>query len=407
MPDPMVMNDGRRVKTVKQWRARREEIRRVLEYYATGLMPPAPGNVVGREIKSASVLGGKVDYRLVHLSFGPRGKLGFDVAIFTPADQKGPFATIVNPAFDATPGAEPLPLLPRLRVQGRGRDALTLPLGIPARTAKDKPAPPVEPEAAAEKYSELFRRGYALVTWHYEDCGEDAIARNSDGSWAFRDTRFFPAYPGRDWGLLAAWAWGMSRCVDWLETQPFVDKDKLIVVGHSRIGKAVLVAGAFDERIALTAPAGSAGGGVGAYRFSGAGRGGQEGLDDMAHKFPNWFAPHYRQFLGQTDKLPYDQHWLVALVAPRAFVVLDGTQDICLPNAVRQTLRGARPVYALYGATDRLGVNYENHKHGLMPEDWRGLMDFADWQLRGMKPARRFDRYPPEPAAGTNATAKP
>jgi len=99
-------------------------------------------------------------------------------------------------------------------------------------------------------------------------------------------------------------------------------------------------------------------------------------------------APGVAQFLGQTDKLPYDQHWLVALVAPRAFVVLDGTQDICLPSAVRQSLRGARPVYDLYGAADRLGVNYEDHKHGLTPEDWRGLMDFADWQLRGMKPAR-------------------
>jgi len=228
------------------------------------------------------------------------------------------------------------------------------------------------------------------VTYHYQDCGEDTIARNADGSWAFRNTRFFPAYPRCDWGLLGAWAWGMSRCVDWLEGQAFADKARLIAVGHSRIGKAVLVAGAFDERIAVSAPAGSAGGGVGAYRFAGRQRTGGEGLDDMMRKYPNWFSPHLHPFAAIPDKLPFDQHWFIALTAPRCFIALEGTADnkICSPAAVKASLAGAAPVYDLLGTPDRLMSNYCDHGHALNECDWAALLDFAD---RRFLSTRTFD----------------
>src|SRR5689334_14931546 len=94
MPDPMIMNDGARVTTVRQWQKRRSEMRRILEYYAVGQMPPPPGNVKGREITSETVLDGSVKYRLIHLSFGPGEKLGLDIGIFTPA-KGGPFPAII------------------------------------------------------------------------------------------------------------------------------------------------------------------------------------------------------------------------------------------------------------------------------------------------------------------------
>jgi len=97
MPDVMTMNNGQKVTTVKQWKTRREEIKRTLEYYAIGQMPPPPGNVKGREIKSQLVLDGKVKYRLMHLTFGPNGKLGLDIGIFTPADSQGRFPTVIMP----------------------------------------------------------------------------------------------------------------------------------------------------------------------------------------------------------------------------------------------------------------------------------------------------------------------
>ena len=103
MPDVMTMNDGTKVTTVAQWRARREEMKAILEHYELGHAPPPPGNVSGEDIQSRILPDGTVKYRLVHLKFGPEEKLGFDIAIFTPA-KGGPFPTIINPSFFNTPG---------------------------------------------------------------------------------------------------------------------------------------------------------------------------------------------------------------------------------------------------------------------------------------------------------------
>jgi hypothetical protein len=407
LPDVLTFENGGKVTSAAQWRKRREEMKRLLAYYATGLMPPAPGHVRGREVKSALVLGGSVRYQLVHLSFGPGSGLGFDIAVFTPARAKGRVPVVIFPTFGPTPGGTPLPTMARPPEQGKGIDALSVPLGdqtaraaAAAATAGPAAAPAAiaagqDLQSVAAAHAELLGRGYALVTYHYEDTGEDTIGRNTDGSWAFRTTRYYPAYPGYDWGLAAGWAWGISRCIDYLEEQPFADRARFIAVGHSRIGKAVLVAGAFDDRIALVAPAGSGAGGTGAYRFNGERGGGREGLADMMRKYPNWFSPNLYQFAAQVDRLPFDQHWLIALAAPRAFISLEGIEDQnCVPNALKQAVAGAMPAYELLGVPHRLGVHYAPHRHALAGEDWVALLDFADQQFSGRTVARRFDQFP-------------
>jgi hypothetical protein len=408
LPDVLTFENGDPVATAAQWTKRREEMKRILAYYATGLMPPAPGNVRGRILKSSAVLSGAVIYRLVHLSFGPGSKYGFDVALFVPTSAKGRIPVVVFPTFGPTPGGTPLATMVRPPEQGKGLDALVIPLGdqtaraaeAAAATPQTSPvAPPAasasDPESAAAAHAELFRRGYALAIYHYQDTGEDTIGRMKDGNWAFRTTRYYPAHPDYDWGLAAGWAWGLSRCIDYLETQPFADREKFLAIGHSRIGKAVLIAGAFDDRIAVVAPAGSGAGGTGAYRFNGARGGGREGLADMMRKYPNWFSPNLYQFAADIDKLPFDQHWLVALAAPRAFISLEGTDDQnCVPNALKQAIAGAMPAYELLGVPRRLGVHYAPHRHALADEDWAALLDFADQQLFGKDVARRFDEFP-------------
>jgi (4-O-methyl)-D-glucuronate---lignin esterase len=409
LPDALMMNNGQKVTTVKQWEKRRKEIKRTLEYYAIGQMPPPPGNVTGREIKSQLVLDGTVKYRLVHLTFGPKEKLGLDIAIFTPTDGKGPFPAVIMPS-GTPPGAIPLPTLAHPPGQGHGVDAL-LPV-VPATESTNEVTSSsnstnqptgrrgprldnTDPEAVAGRNRELFHRGYAYVVFNNNDCAEDTTLRNAYGSWAFRTTRFYPAYPGYDWGVLAGWAWGVSRIVDYLETDPTMDKTKLIISGVSRTGKSAMIAAAFDDRLAMAAPCVTGGGGIGAYRFSGAGRGGKEGLADMMKKYPNWFSPHLHQFWGHVDQLPFDEHWFLALVAPRPFIALEGlTDQVSLENAVKQSWLGAQPVYALFGATNNLAVNYANHAHAFTPEDMKALLDFADGHLRGMKVERRFDQFP-------------
>jgi (4-O-methyl)-D-glucuronate---lignin esterase len=390
MPDVLTMNDGTKVTNLEQWKQRRQEIRRVLEYYAVGAMPPSPGNVKGREIKSQTVLDGTVKYRLVHLTFGPKEKLSLDIGIFTPAEG-GPFPAVIMPA-GTPPGATPLPRQAQGPGQGRGTNAL---LSVGGGTPSTNAPPRADAETVAARLREVFRRGYAHVMFNNNDCGEDTTLRNADGSWAYRNARFYPAYPNFDWGLLGGWAWGVSRIVDYLETDPAIDKSKLIVSGVSRTGKSAMITGAFDERIAMAAPIVTGGGGIGAYRFSGAWRGGKEGLGDMMRKYPNWFSPHLRQFWGQVDRLPFDQHWFLALMAPRPFIALEGIDDqVSLANAVKQSWLGALPAYALFGATDKLGVNYAKHGHAFTQEDWNAMLDFADKNLRGMKVQRRFDQFP-------------
>jgi hypothetical protein len=390
LPDVFTMLDGSRVTNVAQWPARREEMKSILEFYELGHAPPPPGNVGGKILQSKTLADGTVNFQLVHLSFGPEKKLGFDIAIFTPM-KAGPFPTIVNPSFFMTPGVNFTNHAPT-------------PTNEIAATTTNANRPrfnftaPVDPERAARNFSNQLSRGYAIVTYRYTQCGED----NPN----FRTNSFYPAYPDYDWGVLLGWAWGLSRVVDYLETQSFVDKSKIIVLGHSRLGKLTMVATAFDERISLGAPAGSSGAGTGAYRFCGPGRGGKEGIEDMTRKFGYYFVPRLKDFTGQMEKLPFDAHWFVALTAPRPWISIEGTDDQnCVPNAVKQTVLAAKPVYEFLGVSaDRVGVNYENHRHALTADDWNAALDFSDRQLRGIDHHRTFDNFPAE-GISTNSVA--
>ena len=374
MPDPLVGDDGKKITTPEQWKKRREQMKQILEYYALGRRPPPPGNVVGRELQTKQLMDGKVTFRLVHLAFGPEEKLGFDVAMFIPADTekfKAPFPTIVQPSFFPTPGT-----------------TLARPQGGTAPRAGGRAPFNFTLDDVAKQYAEPLRRGYAIATFYYQQAGADKPD--------YRQSGFFSAYPDYDWGDLAAWSWAMSRCVDYLETQSFADKTKFIALGHSRLGKTTLVAGAFDERFALTAPAGSGCGGTGAYRFNGKGRGGKEGLEDATKNFPQWFGPHLREFAGQVEKLPFDQHWLIALIAPRLFIAADGLDDQAANGkALAHCYLAARPVYEFLGVPDHIGINFRPGRHMLAPDDWKAVLVFSDKYLRKMDLKRRFDQLPP------------
>jgi hypothetical protein len=273
MPDVMVMNDGTKVTNREQWQKRREEMRRILSYYAVGQMPPAPRNVKGREIHSEPVLDGTVKYRLIRLTFGPKEQLALDIGVFAPVTG-GTFPAVILQG-GTPPGGTVLPRLPQGPNQGRGENVLLLvgpvPSTAPTSDAGRGGRGPVTPPTAASiatQRADILRLGYALVLFNPNDCAEDTTLRNLDGSWAFRNTRFFPAYPGYDWGILAGWAWGASRVADYLEQDASIDSGKLIITGASRNGKSSMIAAAFDDRL-MGAPVVTGGGGMGAYRFAG------------------------------------------------------------------------------------------------------------------------------------------
>jgi hypothetical protein len=376
MPNPLLTADGNTMTAPEQWLQHRVAVKEVIEHYALGHMPPPPGNVKGHEVVSRMLADGKTSYRLVHLTFGPEEKLSLDISIFLPAETNGikaPFPVIVQPSFSAI---SPNPPSPVTNAIASGTNA------APVKKS------PNTPETASLQYARALERGYAVVTFYYQDCGQDG------GD--YRKTGFFTAYPDYDWADLAAWAWGMSRCVDYLETQSFADKSKFIALGHSRLGKATLVAGAFDERFALCAPAGSGCAGTGAYRFNGKAKTGREGLNEIVKNFPQWTIPSLVEFSNRVERLPFDQHWLIDLVAPRSFIAADGLDDTAASvNALVQSYLAAQPVYALLGVPDHLGIHFRPGHHTLAPEDWTAILDFADQQFRGINVKRRFDRLPP------------
>jgi hypothetical protein len=390
LPDPLRFSDGSRVGDAASWARRRAELREILAWYAVGQMPPAPDKVTITELQTQEQA--DTVYRRYELRFGPGLRL--EMGLLCPKGP-GPFPVVLFPA-GTPPGATPLPLLPKGPGQGKGQNAL-LPAPSSTEAATPQPVRALTLEKALADYAEPLSRGYAVALFNHNDFAEDTTLRLPDGSWAFRSTRFPAAYPGYDWGILGAWAWGASRIADGLVQLPCVDAGKLIISGVSRTGKAALIAAAFDERL-HGAPVVTGGGGMGAYRFSGIGRGGREGLPEMMNKYPNWFSPQLRQFWGHTDQLPFDAHWFLALCAPRPFIALEGDTDtVSLPNAVKQSILGARPVYKLLGAEDRLGVNYGHHGHALTGEDWKAMLEFFDDKLRGLKSGRHFDQFLPEP----------
>ena len=380
MPNALITTDGQTITTPEQWQQHRAAVKAIIEHYALGHAPPPPGNVRGHELVSRLLADGQTTYRRVHLTFGPGESLGFDISIFLPAETNGihaPFPVIVQPSFSAIADNPPT-----------GTNAPTGSTNI-LQVRKAPGSHTINtPEVAARQYAQALNRGYAVVTFYYQDCGQDG------GD--YRQTGFFPAYPDYDWADLSAWAWGMSRCVDYLETQSFADQSKFIAVGHSRLGKATLVAGAFDERFALCAPAGSGCAGTGAYRFNGKARTGREGLNEIVKNFPQWTISSLVEFSNRVDQLPFDQHWLIDLVAPRFFIAADGLDDTaaCV-NALVQSYLAARPVYELLGVPDHLGIHYRPGPHRLAPEDWTAILDFSDQQLRGLPVNRRFDQLPP------------
>ncbi len=438
LPDVMTMNNGTKVKTVKQWDERRKEMMKTLEWYAVGQAPPPPGNVKGKEISSQLVLDGKYKYRLVHLTFGPQESLSLDIGIYTPTGPGGnKVPTLISPS-GTPPGAAPLLRLAQGANQGRNEDVLLVtgpaapgagsPRGpaappngagnapvagmggapgatvaAPARRGGGAFGAPRTPEQTAQT-NQAIQHGYAFITFNNGDCGEDTTLRNADGSWAYRTTRFFPAYPNYDWGLLRAWAWGVSRIVDYVQTDPSIDKTKLIVTGVSRTGKSALVAGAFDDRIAMVAPVASSGGGTPSYRYSGSvpDRGGKEGLTEMVRKYPNWYSDHLHQFWGQPDKLPFDENWFIALCAPRPFIALEGDHDQNVnQNGVWRSMVAAKPAYDFLKVPDRIGISFADRPHGMVQGDWDALLAFGDHFLLGKPTTLTFDKYPP--GMGPNA----
>jgi endo-1,4-beta-xylanase len=198
-----------------------------------------------------------------------------------------------------------------------------------------------------------------------------------------------------------AWAWGVHRIVDVLATTAEIDAAHLAVNGFSRWGKGALIAGAFDERIALTVPSSSGLSGVGQYRFfyedPTVANSANEKIGNALGNSAYWFTPLFGFFNGQATRLPFDQHEVMDLVAPRALIATAGKYDYWTnPRGCSISWRAAKPVFDYLGVPNNIAISWDDVAHELTQKHIDSMLDFADLQFKGAAPARDFQAMPAE-----------
>jgi hypothetical protein len=221
-----------------------------------------------------------------------------------------------------------------------------------------------------------------------EDLGYAGVPNNKKRSGGLYDV-----YPGRTFGALSAWAWGYHRCVDVLHTLPFIDPQRIAVTGHSRGAKTTLLAAATDSRITLVNDNASCAGGSAAFRYVGDG-GETLSIIDV---FPSWFGPGLKPYLSREGDLPFDQHCLLATIAPRPLLLTYALDDRWSnPEGMVQCAWAAGEAYRFLGCPENLAFHLRPGQHSHAPADWDVLLDFIDWKWSGKRPKAPYNIHPYE-----------
>ncbi len=334
LPDPLTMASGARVKTPEDWKQRREEIKAMLLHYEYGHAPPPPANLRAEIVSTESVFDGAAQLVCLTLKMGPDEKVQMQAAVYVP--------TVCRRLTNCA---------------GNGKKPVLLAIE------------PVWETGLMPVAQKAVQRGYIFAGYQRHDLDPDDEDRSNG---------VHPLYPDYDWATLAVWAWGASRVVDYLRSRDDVDTARIALTGHSRAGKTALLAAALDDRIALVAPHGSGAGGAGSFRMC---QKNAETLDLITglKRFHYWFQPRLREFAGKEDRLPFDQHFMRALVAPRAVVSMDGLEDFWAnPSGTKLMWTAAQAVFDFMGAPDRNVLYFRPGGHDTTDGDWTILLDYCD-----------------------------
>jgi dienelactone hydrolase len=231
----------------------------------------------------------------------------------------------------------------------------------------------------------ILSNGYCLATFNRTELAPDRPDSKPKNS-------LYGMYPEMEFGAIAAWAWGYHRVIDWLNQHPRIDPKQIALSGHSRGGKCVLLAGATDERVALTAPNNSGCAGAGCFRIQGEG---SETLEDILLNFPYWFHPEFNQYIHRVDELPFDQHSIKALIAPRALLTTEALDDLWAnPIGTWYSHCAAKEVFDLLGQPDQIGIKFREGRHEHNLNDFKTLILFANWRFFGKSPIENFNSSP-------------
>ncbi len=389
LPDPLVMLDGSRVTSREQWvKQRRPELQALFQHYMYGAVPPRPAHQQARVLAEyQDFLGGKATLRLITLDTAGAGSPQIDLMFVLPNERRGPAPVILAMNFcgnQSLTGDSRVPL-------ARGwvyKDCKGCSNNIVTEASRN--AGPKDWPSHDWPLAEIVRRGYALATFYSGDIDSDR-ADVSDGVYAWLAGGDPATNQPANRGSIAAWAWGFHRCVDYLASDHDIDASHIAALGHSRQGKAALLAAAFDERIALVIPHQAGCGGSAPSR----GKTG-ESVKRINTSFPHWFNAEFKQFNEAPERLPFDQNCLVALCAPRPVLFSNAQEDQWAnPSGQFEVLQAADAVYRFLGVEglaakemppqrqlvdSRLGYYIREGKHLMSADDWEVFLNFADRQ---------------------------
>ena len=386
LPDPLALPGGGTITNKDQWETQgRPATLKQFEEHVYGRAPQGkpPGLHWKLDKEEPDALGGIAIRREYVVTFGAKNGPEVRLLLYIPKDRSGPAPGFIGLNFRGNQRVEADP-------------AITMEsgyvIGSSGLVQKNRPTEKSRGTGATRWPAKMIvQRGYALAT---------ACCGNIDPD--FHDgfkNGVHPIFPterdGSSWGSISAWAWGLSRLLDVLEEIEEVDAGRIAVIGHSRLGKTSLWAGASDPRFALVISNNSGCGGAALSR-----RAVGETVGRINSRFPHWFCGNFQQFNNNEGALPVDQHQLIALIAPRPVYIASATGDRWAdPRGEFLSLRHAAPVYALF-QKDPLGVDkmpapdqstgslmryhLRTGTHDLTKWDWEQYMNFADqWMGKG------------------------
>ena len=382
LPPLLVTPDGQAVKTADDWlESGRGKWFQVVADQVYGHQPDE-----AVELSVVSIDDEKTDglqRKQVTLRCTRNGKsVDLHLLVYLPANATSPVKTFVGLNFNGNHTVTTDPDIPITQnwVRNNGK------LGYENNRASD-----TSRGASALRWpiKAITARGYGVATMYYGDIDPDFHDGFHNGVHAlFADRERRP----ESWGTISAWAWGLSRIMDYFEQDPDVDATRVCLMGHSRLGKTSLWAGAADPRFAVVVSndSGCGGAAISRRRFG-------ETVKRINTSFPHWFCENYRQYNDNESACPVDQHTLIALIAPRPVLICSAQEDRWAdPKGEFLSGLAADPVYRLLGTDgmaasswpqvntpvlSRIGYHMRPGGHDVKLQDWQVYMDFADKHL--------------------------